>query len=164
MTGLEPLRILLFAIVQGLLTHRSLSGWRTARLGQHAGGILAVTAIVTILLGTTVFGVYCVQGFTPLLVVICLYVSLLAVSVTAAWTSRLIGHVPRANANLMTAGMVCFLLCDMTVAGNLVLPTTSTAYVITSSLTWVLYTPALVLLAASAWHSPNQLFKLFAAA
>jgi hypothetical protein len=60
----------------------------------------------------------------------------------------------------MTAGMVCFLLCDMTVAANLVLPTSSTAYVVTSSLTWMLYTPALVLIAVSAWPAPARLLAI----
>lgn len=159
-TGLEPLGIVLFAVVQGLLTRRNMMGWRVAHLGQHSAGIFGVAATATGLLALTVAGIYWVQGVTPLLIVICLYVSLLAASVTAAWMSRLIGRVRRANADLMTAGMVCFLLCDITVAGNLVLPMSSTAYVVTSSLTWMLYTPALVLIAVSAWPSPTRLLAI----
>lgn len=50
----------------------------------------------------------------------------------------------------MTVVMVCFLFCDIAAAGNLALPADSMAYVITSSLTGLFYTPALVCIAASA--------------
>lgn len=158
-TGLEPVGIAIFGVVQSLLTARNLRGWRTARLGQHAASIAAVGALVSAVLALTTYGVYAAQGVTPLLIAIGVYMVLLALSTTSAWASRYIGRVPVSNANVLTAGMVCFVLCDATVAGNLILPTTETPYVITSSLTWMFYAPALLLIAASAWQAPVQLLK-----
>jgi chromate transport protein ChrA len=57
-TGLEPLGIVLFAVVQGLLTRRNMMGWRAAHLGQHSADIFGVAATAAGLLALTVAGIY----------------------------------------------------------------------------------------------------------
>ena len=96
------------------------------------------------------------QGVTPLLVVIGLYVTLLWAAVMAAWAARLIGHYPARQTLVMALGMTCFMACDLNVAANLVLPAGSLTRGVTESLTWMFYGPALCLLVLSAWRSADE--------
>lgn len=152
MVHLEPVGIALFAGVQALLVRRNAAGWRGAseRLQRARPGLLGLSGAVALSLVATVIGIYRLQGFTPLLAVIIVYVSLLWASVSSAWAAVAIGRLPEPNARLLAVGMLCFLACDITVAGNLALPVDSLARVVTSSLTWMFYAPALVLIALSA--------------
>lgn len=154
--GLAPVGIVLFAIFQGLLAKRNLTGWQEAKaaLTRDSAALGGVALGVAASLGGTLFGIYHLQGVTPLLFVIAVYVTFLWASVVSAWASRAIGHFPRRNAGMMALGMSLFLLCDITVAGNLALPPDSMMRVVTSSLTWMFYAPALVLIALSAWRNP----------
>lgn len=154
--GLAPVGIVLFAIFQGLLAKRNLTGWQDARaaLRRHALALGAVALAVAASLGATLFGIFALQGVTPLLFVIAVYVTFLWASVVSAWAARAIGHFPSRNTGMMALGMSLFLLCDITVAGNLALPPDSMLRVVTSSLTWMFYAPALVLIALSAWRNP----------
>lgn len=155
--NLAPVGIVLFAIFQGMLAKRNLMGWREARsaLAEKRFLLAGIAAAVAASLGATVYGIYALQGVTPLLFVIAVYVTFLWASVVAAWVARYSGAFPATNARLMSVGMLLFLFCDITVAGNLALPPTSLARVVTSSLTWMFYAPALVLIACSAWRQAD---------
>jgi hypothetical protein len=147
--------ILLFGAVHVLLTRRNLVGWREARdvLRAHAPALLAGGVVAAVVAGGAVVWIHSLQGVTPLLVVIGLYVALLWSAVMAAWAARLIGSYPARHTLLMAVGMTCFMLCDLNVAANLVLPAGSVTRVVTESLTWMFYGPALCLLVLSAWRS-----------
>ena len=56
----------------------------------------------------------------------------------------------------MAVGMTLFMLCDVNVAGNLALPPGSLTRVVTESLTWMFYGPALCLISLSAWRYQAQ--------
>ena len=90
------------------------------------------------------------------MVVIGLYVALLWSAVMAAWAARLIGYYPKSHTLMMALGMTCFMACDLNVAANLVLPVGSLTRVVTESLTWMFYGPALCLLVLSAWRSADE--------
>jgi len=158
--NLAPVGIVLFAIFQGLLAKRNLKGWREAlmSLKQRRFEIAGVALGGAAALAATLYGIYALQGVTPLLFVIAAYVAFLWVSVVAAWVSRYTGAFPATNARLMSLGMLLFLCCDITVGGNLALPPTSLLRVVTSSLTWMFYTPALLLIASSAWRAEEDTF------
>lgn len=157
-TKLEPVGIVLFGIVQVLLTRRNLTGARAAaeRLRAARGRLVAVGAIVAAMLAGTLYGIWVLQGLSPLLVVIAVYVSLLAASVVAAFAARSIGHFPARNTRLFAIGMSLFLLCDITVGANLALPVGHLVRVATESLTWMFYGPAILLLALSAWRGDEK--------
>lgn len=151
--GLPPVGILLFAAAHVLLVRRNLDGLGAARdkLRAAAPLLAAIGALAAAVIVVTVHWIYRMQGVTPLLVVIGVYVAMLWGSVTAAWAARFIGRYPPGNTLKMALGMTLFELCDVNVAANLALPVGDLTRVVTESLTWMFYGPALCLIALSAW-------------
>ena len=157
-TGLEPVGIVLFGIVQVLLIKRNLLGAKEASAALQAarGKLVGIAALVAAMLAGTLYGIWTLKGIDPLLIVIGVYVTLLGASVVAAFAAREIGHFPAANTRLMAIGMALFLLCDITVGANLALPVGHLVRVVTESLTWMFYGPALVLIGLSAWRVEEE--------
>jgi hypothetical protein len=155
--GQAPAGIVLFAVFQGMLARRNLAGWRAATeslrrdrvrlVGLSGGAALMMLAILG--------GLHQLLGFTALFGVISGYVSLLWVSLLSTWMVASMGQMPERNARRLTLGMLCFVMCDVTVGANLALPLDSLARVVSSSLTWMFYTPALVLIALSVYREES---------
>ena len=86
------------------------------------------------------------------------YAIFLCLSFWTAWVSHLINKLSRLNTYMIAAGMTLFVLCDLTVGLNLALSAiektakTEFVWMISSSLTWMFYTPALVFLALSGYN------------
>ena len=152
--SLQPVGILLFAAAHVLLVRRNLVGLSAARerVRAQAPLLIAIALAAAAVIVATVNWIYRMQGVTPLLIVIGVYVAMLWGSVTAAWVARAISHYPARNTLLMAIGMALFELCDVNVAANLALPV-GTMRVITESLTWMFYGPALCLISLSAWRA-----------
>ncbi len=91
---------------------------------------------------------------SPLMVVLAVYAVVLDVSLWVGWASLRIGYFPKANAVLIAAGATCFFVGDYLVGFNLSLEP-SIQRATTVFMTWVFYTPAVVLFALSGyrWNS-----------
>lgn len=142
--GQPPIGILLFAAVHVLLARRNLIGIQSANLQRGIPLVATISATALAIIVAAVIWIHKMQGVTPLLIVIGIYTLMLWVSVTAAWLSRLTGTYPARNALSMAVGLTLFELCDVNVAANLVLPNGSLPRVVTESVTWMFYAPALL--------------------
>jgi hypothetical protein len=151
--GQPPIGILLFAGVHVLLAKRNLIGIKSANLQRGLPLVATISAVALAVIVAAVIWIYTMQGVTPLLVVIGIYTLMLWVSVTAAWLSRLTGTCPARNALSMAVGLTLFELCDVNVAANLVLANGSLPRVITESVTWMFYAPALVCIVLASFKS-----------
>jgi hypothetical protein len=99
------------------------------------------------------------------------YLLILSVSLWAGWASIRIGYLPRANSIKTAIGLTCFYLCDISVILNLasgldnaIVPSVPFDYVnvypawdgiqyIVHNITWIFYTPALMLIALSVYKT-----------
>ncbi|CAB9524660.1 Inherit from bactNOG: Membrane [Seminavis robusta] len=159
--------ILVFMIVQGLFIKRHLSGMTSiSELTAQSPLVILVFGISAVLCAAnaTFFWYPRTGGFNDLFIILSIYFCLKCTSLTATYAACLIGKFPLWNAQMTAVGMTMFFICDHTVTGNLLLsqdPTTTDApfYVVTSSLTWMFYGPALLLLSLSGYH-PDILLVL----
>ena len=150
---LEPLGVGLFLGFHGLLIARNLQGLGGA-LREHRIPLARVGALFG---GLAMLLAFYLRWLLPqvkdpaLQIGIPVYVVFVSLSVMAAVTSRWIGYFPRANAAAVGWGMVLFFACDLTVGCNLIWPPDGPMQVWSSSLTWMLYAPALALIATSGY-------------
>lgn len=79
------------------------------------------------------------------------YGTILSVSLMAGLGCHILGLLPRKNAELVAAGMICFYCCDVLVGLDAVL-WKGLPWLISNSFIWVFYIPALVLLALSCYR------------
>lgn len=79
------------------------------------------------------------------------YAILLSISLLTAIANLLLKVFPRPNSILITIGMLSFLLCDLNVGFTMALET-STISLITDSIIWIFYAPALTLIALSGFN------------
>lgn len=138
---------------------RHFDGYNTpegkAALQKHKVGLLTLYAATLTLCAAsaTVFW-YPRTGFNDTFIILAIYFCFKCTSVLASFAAIVIGKMPRFNAILVATAMVSFFLCDHTVTGNLLLgqETEKVPYIVTSSLTWMFYGPALTLLALSGYR------------
>lgn len=153
MLHLEPLGIGLFMIFHAVLIARNLTGMKRA-LDCGAVPGWGAGAALTVLAALALYARWLLpQVREPeLRVGIPIYICVVWASAAAAWASVAIGYFPRRNALRMGIGMTLFLLCDLSVGCNLVWNPDGAAQVSSSSVTWMLYAPALALIATSAYR------------
>jgi hypothetical protein len=83
------------------------------------------------------------------------YSVFLCCSVWIGIAGNFTGYFPVANARMVAGGMILLYICDLTVGLNIILPH-DRSYILSSSLTWFFYLPAITLLALSGyrWKAP----------
>jgi hypothetical protein len=143
--------IALFFATQILLVIRNLSGIRSflsSRGKQMSKAVLIFCAVALLdfivirfvfkplLAGNTMFGF------------IAAYSAVLSLSLYAALLAPLIGFFEMRSALFVATGMICFFLCDLTVGLRISFSDDFLRTIVTS-LTWVFYLPALLLIALS---------------
>ena len=136
---------------QGFRKHiQSVRGWGKMLREIAIGACMAA--------GTAVifrFTLYGSLAGKPLLYILIVYSVVLVASLWTGWASLRIGHFPKANAAMIAAGATCFFIGDYIVGFNLSLgavPERAT----TLFLTWVFYTPAILLFALSGYRWGNR--------
>ncbi len=159
MAHAEPVGVILFLVFHALLAARNLRGLRVAlatgmlpwgracRRGQRDGARLGAVSGLALSADQRPGAARRIP----------FYVLFSFASFMAAFASRYIGHFPGRNTTTMAWGVALFLACDLTVGCNLVWPAGERAQVWSSSLTWMLYAPALALIAQSAYGAPRRL-------
>lgn len=154
-----PPGILIFMAVQAMFIMRHFDGYNTpegkAALLQHKMGLLALYGSTLAFCATSAaFFWYPRTGINDTFIILAVYFCFKCTSVLASFAAIVIGKMPRPNSILVATGMASFFICDHTVTGNLLFSqeTEKVPYIITSSLTWMFYGPALTLLALSGYH------------
>lgn len=147
--------IVLFFLVQILLCVRHLSGFRKwMRNGEGGRPVLtliliagSVAASVMVLHYLIFHPLFSGKGMYPLIIA---YSSVLGLSLLSALCVPFVGEFNPVNGIVIAAGMTMFFLCDCTVGVRMAAddPMVRT---LATSLTWVFYMPALVLLALSGY-------------
>ncbi len=79
------------------------------------------------------------------------YSLFLCISFWVGWLARFTNFFPQKNAKLITIAMILFFFCDVSVGLGIAIPTGELAQIIASTLTFVFYTPALLLLGISGY-------------
>ncbi|WP_212903523.1 hypothetical protein [Clostridium polyendosporum] len=152
--GNAVLGILTFGIVQTLLILRNGTGFKEFLINSKISDRLRfiITGIfILIILGTLFrYILYPHINSKPILYVLLTYQLLLGCSFFTAWASLKIRYFPTINALFAALGMTFFLLCDLTVGMNLLF-SPSIYRTVASYLTWIFYTPALILIGLSGY-------------
>ena len=145
----------IFALGQIVFIFRNAAGipavFSDARLTNKARRVvttLIVTAVVHVVLMKLIFGPH---TDNPMFGMIVGYSVLLCLSLNAGIITRITGYFPGFNSWLLVAGVVMLYFGDMTVGLNLILPH-DRSYIISTSLTWFFYLPAILLFALSAFR------------
>lgn len=114
-------------------------------------GILTIDVIILV----TLFGSFTKNPLYPILAG---YSVFLCMSVGAGIATNVLGYFPKKNAKIITAGIILFYLCDLTVGLNILFSESGKLFenVISSSITWLVYFPALTLLALSGINWKKQ--------
>jgi hypothetical protein len=118
--------------------------------------ILSALCIVTVTVSLFIATLYDHLKGTPLLYILSGYSVVLVTSLWTGWASVRIGRLPRVNTVLIACGASCFFVGDYLVGFNLSLGATM-GRATTLFLTWVFYTPAILLIALSGyrWGPPS---------
>ena len=143
-----------FSIAQVLLIIRNASGMMTlARRGWSAkvARLLFVAVIVGVVDFLLLKVLFVPHAANPMFPVIAVYSLLLCCSLWAGIACAIIGFFPEVNSRLVAVGVGMLYLGDLTVGLNLILPH-DTSYIISTSLTWFFYLPAITLLALSGYR------------
>ncbi len=147
--------ICLFVAVQVLLILRNGSGFtefmKSGRWTQHKTWIAACACGIVILVAFV--DAVILRRFlagTPLFPAIVAYSIILGLSLFVAWMTWPAKFFDTANSRLIIAGMTFFFACDITVGIDIGVAH-GTVKTIASSLTWMFYSPALVLLCLSGY-------------
>ena len=125
-----------------------------------------ITGIFILLIGSSLvvqFG--SLKSESVPFVLILIYGCIISASVWAAMQVQIGNVYPETNKSLIMFGMIFFYLGDAAVGFMLVI-TSQVTYMIVTSLVWMFYTPALVLLALSSYNygpasPPRNFHKLF---
>lgn len=148
------LAIVIFGVVQSLLILRNGTGLRGFFKSSSTYDKLLVifSGIIVFIVLSTLFRYFLYPYITSKLELYALstYGFLVGYSFFIAWVSLKVRYFPIINSILVAIGMTFFLLCDFTV-GVTILLNHDIYRTIASYLTWVFYTPALVLIALSGY-------------
>lgn len=151
--------IILFAVAQLFFILRHLRG--ITSMHQRMPGkrnvvrIMAVLPVVALINYILIVTVFIPRSEHPLFGMVIGYSIFLCISVCAGFATLFIGILPRINAILVASG-VCILYCgDVMVGLNLML-SADKALIISTSLTWTFYLPAIVLFSLSGLRWENE--------
>lgn len=150
------LAIIIFGVVQSLLILRDGTGFnRFFKSSSTYNKLLVIfSGIIVFIVLSILFRYFLYSYITSKLELYALstYGFLVGCSFFIAWVSLKIRYFPKINSIFIALGMTFFLLCDFTV-GVTILFNHNIYRTIASYLTWVFYTPALVLIALSGYKS-----------
>lgn len=154
--------ILIFGIVQFLLVLRNGTGFKRFLINSKISDrlfIIITGVLVLIILGELFrYILYPHINMKPTLYVLLTYGFLLGCSFFTAWVSIEIGYFPAINSLFIALGMTFFLLCDLTV-GISFLFNPGIYRGVALYLTWIFYTPALVLIGLSGYNIKKSFFR-----
>jgi hypothetical protein len=119
----------------------------TSNKGYYIGAAVVIVAVICAAMGLLFWPI--LKG-NALFFMLFGYALFLGISVWTAWATIRIGYFPKANAYLAGIGMTFFFLSDFTVGINFSMEPCQ-ARLISNYLTWIFYTPGLVLPALSGW-------------
>ena len=144
----------LFSLAQIVFIVRHATGVPAlVRSGQRAKILwLSLAAIVIVLVNVVLIRVLFIRhADNSMFPFIIGYSILLCCSLWAGVTSGLTGSLPKVNSRLVALAVVVLYCGDLAVGLNIVLPH-DRSYIISTSLTWFFYLPAIVLLALSGYR------------
>ncbi len=152
--GRPDIAIGIFAVCQLLLILRNGNGLRyglkNAAPGQKTKLSLLGLSLLFILY-SLVSILKAFAGSCSLQAIAMAYGLLLSISLWIAAANYTLGLFPAENSILIVTGMVCFYLCDIMVGLDGILKP-GLPWLIASSMIWVFYTPAVILLALSCYR------------
>ena len=146
--------IVFFFIAQVLLILRNSPGLKQKLSSASEASKLKLLDCSTIILALYVlifrFVFYPVLKSSPLLMAFMLYASVLSISLWIGIANYLLGLFPKKNSLMVCIGMACFFISDILV-GLSIITDSDVVYLISNSFIWVLYIPAILLLALSGY-------------
>jgi len=146
---------LLFAVAQIILIMRNGSGIVRFLSGPQAESnrkkLFLISASVLAVNGLMVLLLFVPHSSHPMFPLILGYSLILACSLAMGIAAPFIHYFPVKNARLIVAGVSCLYAGDVTVGLNIILPQSSW-YIISTSLTWLFYLPAITLFALSGYR------------
>jgi len=123
--------------------------------GKNILRLIMITSVVIVVNGAIVFFVFLPHAANPMFPIIVGYSFFLCCSLCAGLATSLTRHFPSVNTRLIILGVTLLYLGDLTVGLNIILPR-SRGYIISTSLTWFFYLPALVMFALSGYRTVKQ--------
>lgn len=155
--------VISFALGQILLTIRNADGLKNYIVNKFylrdwLFNSIIGTIIVLINVSALYFVFFRTLGFSPMFILFAVYSIFLCLSVWFAWVCIKIDYFADINSILIALGMSFFFLCDFTVGFNMSSPDPQTR-VIVSSLTWMFYAPALIMLSLSSYNFDSFLSR-----
>lgn len=152
-----------FLVSHILLTIRNSQGLRQKLLTldnkltklKFIGSGIAIFAIFMLILWFVFFPIL---KFSLLLYILMVYGLILSASFWAGAASYILGLLPKKNSLMVFIGIACFFFSDILV-GLVVIKYPEPYYSIANSFIWVLYIPAIILLALSCYKPKEQEVK-----
>lgn len=141
--------IIVFSVCQVLLIKRHVA-WLDCTVLRERLALLLGVGLLAFSSCTLIFVFMPLMTKRFLLLLMAIYGYVLTISVLVTLLNLKSKAVSRVNAILAATGMICFLACDFTVGLNISLKP-GLWWLLSTSLTWVFYSPALVLLAFSGY-------------
>lgn len=147
--------VITFALGQLLLIYRNSNGLRsylTESFKRDKRFILIsglIIFIIDILL--LIFLFFRTDGFNTTTIGFSVYSVTLCLSIWVAQLTRKIGYFSRSNSLKISIGMILFFLCDLSVGYGIIVDDVIIKDIVTS-VTWIFYTPALLLLSLSSYN------------
>ena len=146
--------IFFFFIAQVLLILRNSPGLRQKLSSADKATKLKLLGCSAAILAFYVlifrFVFYPVLKLSPLLLAFMLYAAVLSISLWVGIANYLLGLFPKKNSLMVCIGMACFFISDILV-GLSIITDSDVVYLISNSFIWVLYIPAILLLAFSGY-------------
>lgn len=157
--GLTALGVITFAVGQTLLIFRNSKGLKNYLKREFPTNKLNIilSGVVILLLDIVILIVlfFRTVGITVTTVGFSIYSIVLCSSVWIALLSRKVGYFSDKSSNKIAFGMILFFLCDLTVGYGIILESVTLKEIVTS-LTWIFYTPALLLLSISSYNFKHR--------
>lgn len=148
----------MFAICQSLLIMRNTSGLfdklAIARYTQKLRLFLASAFVYLVFLVFLLLS-HSFIGLTITSLTSYFYGIILSTSLLAALACNILKLLPKRNAEMAAAGVICFFCCDILVGLDAVM-WEGIPWLLANSFIWLFYIPALVLLALSAYRYPTR--------
>ncbi len=145
----------LFSCAQVLLIVRNATGIRAFFQSGSAKAkswwLLLLAAVILAVNVGIIMTVFVRHAANPMFPIIIGYSFFLCISLYIGIATFLIGHFPRCSVNLIIGAVILLYAGDLTVGLNLILPP-DRSQIISTSLTWMFYLPAITLLALSGYR------------
>ncbi|MCX7727226.1 MAG: hypothetical protein N2053_10315 [Chitinispirillaceae bacterium] len=144
----------IFSLAQLIFTIRNSSGivifFKSKSFHKEIPKIILITLVVFLVSIVILWKVLLPNSSNPLLTIMIVYGFFLSISTLVGLLTPVIGYFPSVNSTLIAIGSILFYIGDITVGLNLLLPL-GIGYIISSSLTWVFYLPAIVIFSLSGY-------------